>query len=93
MWTAPAVRYRDEICALEEGLAGHVGRGGDAHELEHGGGDVGQAAVPEGLDVVVHGDEGHYVEGVGGVGGTVLVDCVVGVAVRRLPWPRIRPRS
>ena len=26
-------------------------------------------------------EEGHYVEGVGGVGGTVLVDCVVGVAV------------
>ena len=69
------------MCCLEEGLAGHVGRGGDAHELEHGGGDVGQAAVAEALDIVVHGDEGHYVEGVGGVGGTVLVDCVVGVAV------------
>ena len=39
--------YRDEICDLEEGLAGHVGGGGDAHELEHGGGDVGQAAVAE----------------------------------------------
>ena len=66
---------------LEQRFSGHIGGGGDAHELEHGGGDIRQTSVAQALDVVVHGDEGHYVEGVGGVGGTVLVDCVVGVAV------------
>lgn len=67
---------------LDEVVAGHFGGLGDAHDVEDGGGNVGEDAVGHGGVLVGgHVNTGHGVERVGCVGGAVGVDGVVGVAV------------
>lgn len=68
--------------SVDEVVPGHFLWLGEAHDVEDGGGDVGEDAVV-GAGGLVVGDvyEGHGVEGVGGVGCAVGVLGVVGVAV------------
>lgn len=68
--------------SVDEVVPGHFLGLGEAHDMEDGGGDVGEDAVV-GAGGLVVGDvyEGHGVEGVGGVGCAVGVLGMVGVAV------------
>ena len=77
-----ATRAKLRKSLLNQVLARHVSRLCQTHNVQDGRSHVGQYAVLH-LSVLVrcHVDEGHGVQRVSRVGGTVFIDSVVGIAV------------
>ena len=65
----------------DEGLSIHLRGLFQTHQIQHGGAQVGQAAVPQLHAAGAHHAAGHQVGGVGGEGGAVGLHHVLGVAV------------
>ena len=77
LWGGPVLLGEDGACMglcvggglVDEVVAGHLGGLGEAHDVEEGGGDVGEFSVFNfGFFVGGDVDAGDGVEGVGGVG-------------------------